>query len=339
MARLTCPKCGTPTVFPVQKFCMSCGAELPAGPATPGPDGARAAGNRVWPAAVAGIIILVVAALVFVPQVSPVHFFFPSANPADGGQAQPVITSSSPPTLTLKETVPVNTLPPTITSAAATPVTTPVPATTTQTPVPTPSTTVPAAVPTAEPTSVITLAETQVPQQPPVSSYTSSNPAAPFVDPAALEARVHTLINEKRQQNGLSSLSYDPFLADIARGHSWDMAGRNYFEHESPEGLTPRDRGNIAGYPCIRVIGRYTYEGIAENLYQGYRASSYYSDAGGNITSYNWRSLEDIAQVTVNGWMDSPGHRKNILDDHVILEGIGVSFSADDKVYITENLC
>jgi uncharacterized protein YkwD len=150
---------------------------------------------------------------------------------------------------------------------------------------------------------------------------------------------VHELINVKRQQNGLSTLSYDSFLADIARGHSWDMVTRNFFAHENPDGLSPRERGDAAGYPCIRHIGHYTYEGIAENLYQGYRATSYYTNAEGKIVSYNWSSPEDIAQQTVNGWMESPGHRANILTEHFMTEGIGVSFSPDDKVYITENFC
>jgi uncharacterized protein YkwD len=106
-------------------------------------------------------------------------------------------------------------------------------------------------VPTPRPTSVITLAVTQVPPQPPSSSLTSSTPGAPYIDPSALEGRVHALINNQREQNGLSALSYDPLLADIARGHSWDMVTRNFFEHMNPDGLIARGRGDAAGYPCI----------------------------------------------------------------------------------------
>jgi uncharacterized protein YkwD len=190
-----------------------------------------------------------------------------------------------------------------------------------------------------EQTTVITQAVTQVPPQPPSSSFTSSTPGAPYIDPGALEARVHELVNVQRQNNGLQTLTYDPFLADIARGHSWDMVQRNYFEHESPDGLSARARGDRAGYPCIRVIGLYTYSGISENLYQGHRASSYYTNAEGEITSYNWRTLEEIAQVTVDGWMASPGHHENIVRPHLSYEGIGVAFGPDDKVYITQNFC
>jgi len=59
----------------------------------------------------------------------------------------------------------------------------------------------------------------------------------------------------------------------------------------------------------------------------------------GEITSYDWRTLEDIAQVTVNGWMESPGHRENILAPQISYQGIGIAFGPDDKVYATQNFC
>jgi len=41
----------------------------------------------------------------------------------------------------------------------------------------------------------------------------------------------------------------------------------------------------------------------------------------------------------VRGWMDSPGHRKNILTPHWRNEGVGVFLSPDEKVFITQNFC
>ena len=195
------------------------------------------------------------------------------------------------------------------------------------------------AFPSAEPTTVITLAVTQVPPQPPSSSLTSSTPSAPYIDPSALEGRVHELINNQRQQNGLSTLSNDPFLADIARGHSWDMVTRNFFEHMNPDGLLARDRGDAVGYPCIREVKGGSFNGISENLFQGTRYSAYYSNAEGIIISYNWSSADEIADKAVTGWMNSPGHRQNILTPRYQLEGIGVAFSSDDQIYITQNFC
>ena len=57
------------------------------------------------------------------------------------------------------------------------------------------------------------------------------------------------------------------------------------------------------------------------------------------IASYNWSSTDEIAERAVTGWMNSPGHRQNILTPRYEIEGIGVAFSADNKIYITENFC
>lgn len=343
-----CPKCGVALQFSVQKFCTSCGAVLPEMPAvlqTPSqPSGPAGIPVRILVAA--GLALVFILGF-FLLSHSGLATGIGSAGPGgNGGDSIPL--QPSPSWTALPTTVPL--------SSAGTPASVGITTTethiltptqmsipTTQIPsltlTPLPSTTSPTLTPVPEPTSVITRAVTYAPSQPSAGSYTSSTPGAPVIDPGTLEARVHELINAKRQQNGLPSLNYDPFLADIARGHSWDMVNRNFFDHVNPDGLNPRARGDTAGYPCIRVIGTTTYEGIAENLFQGNRYSGYYTNAGGAITSYDWDTLENISQVTVNGWMNSPGHRQNILTPHFSYEGIGVAFSPDDKIYITENFC
>jgi uncharacterized protein YkwD len=188
-------------------------------------------------------------------------------------------------------------------------------------------------------TSQITLAETWIPEQPSADSYVSTTPGAPAIDHTALEARIHELINVQREQNGLSELSYDSFLADIARGHSYDMVLRNYFEHVDPDGKNAKARGDSAGYPCIRGYRNSYTEGLSENLYQGYRGSTYVTDPNGTIVTTSWNSLDQIAGMAVTGWMNSEGHRRNILNANFQQEGIGIAYSADDKVYVTENFC
>ncbi|PKL58073.1 MAG: hypothetical protein CVV34_04220, partial [Methanomicrobiales archaeon HGW-Methanomicrobiales-5] len=330
----------------VQKFCTFCGAPLP-DPVPAGESGVPAPGKvtgfglPVWVIVIAGILILGAAAFLLYPQISQIAGTplsgtagvsdtlplgqSPSGTPIPGATTLPATSTTATPVAT--KTVP----------SATTPVPTTIRTTieTTRTPAPTPETTVP----TAAPTTVITLEETQVPPQPPASSYTSSTVGAPYIDPTVLEVRVHDLINNQRQQNGLSTLSYDPFLADIARGHSWDMVVRNFFEHMNPDGKLARDRGVAAGYPCIRVVKGASYNGISENLFQGTRYTSYYSNDAGVISAYNWSSADEIADRAVTGWMNSPGHRQNILTSRYQLEGIGVAFSSDDKIYITENFC
>jgi uncharacterized protein YkwD len=162
---------------------------------------------------------------------------------------------------------------------------------------------------------------------------TGSNPAL-VMDIPTLEMRIHELINQQRNSNGLASMSYDSALASIARNHSADMALNNYFDHVNLQGLDPAGRGNRDGYPCRKIYGYYSTEGIGENIFQTSHTTTYY-----HRTVHDLIPMEDIAQSTVNGWMNSSGHRKNILTSTYDREGIGVAISSDNKIYVTENLC
>ena len=162
-------------------------------------------------------------------------------------------------------------------------------------------------------------------------------PSPPTIDQQTLERRIHELINQQRNGQGLSSLSFEQTLVGIARKHSEDMAQNSYFSHTNLRGLGPTERGNQVGYSCYKNYGSYYTSGIAENIFQNnlYTSTTYYN----GIPVHAWSSLEEISQSTVNGWMNSPGHRKNILTSTYDREGIGVAIAADDKVYITEDFC
>ena len=155
----------------------------------------------------------------------------------------------------------------------------------------------------------------------------------------AVELEIHRLTNEERVQHSVTALSYDPSLASIARGHSGDMAQLDYFGHENFLGQTPSDRAAKAGYGCRKDYGSYYSEGIAENIFQTSLYSSYTTTPGGLVVSRDYMTMEEIAAQIVEGWMDSPGHRENILDSSYEKEGIGVAVSAEEKVYITQNFC
>ena len=159
-----------------------------------------------------------------------------------------------------------------------------------------------------------------------------------LMNPPEIEASVHYLINEQRAENGLASLGYDTALASIARTHSRDMARRNFFAHENPDGLSPSDRADRAGYKSFKDHGTYTTNGIAENILQTNLASSV-THINGVPTSYNWRTMDGLVESAVDGWMNSPGHRKNILNATYEKEGIGVVIGPENKVYMTENFC
>ena len=191
--------------------------------------------------------------------------------------------------------------------------------------------------PTVHPISPVETAATG--PTPPFPAPVGAAKSDPFtVAPGSLAESIHVLIDRERAAEGLNPLSFDSSLAGIAEGHSTDMAENNYFSHVSPAGLSPTDRGTAAGYNCRKDYASYYTYGIAENIFQNnlYTSVTYYRNG---TYSYDWSSPEEIAQTTVGGWMNSSGHRKNILDPTFDREGIGVAVSADDKVYITEDFC
>jgi uncharacterized protein YkwD len=158
----------------------------------------------------------------------------------------------------------------------------------------------------------------------------------PTVEATALANRIHAQINEQRKKHGLQSLAWNDALSRIAAKHSRDMANRNYLGHDSPEGKTFSHRYQQEGYSCEIRIGNLIYAG-AENIALSRLYNS--TTTENNIAYYNWNSAQEIARKTVDGWMNSPGHRKNILTPHWRQEGIGIEVGPDNKIYITQNFC
>ena len=155
----------------------------------------------------------------------------------------------------------------------------------------------------------------------------------------SLELEIHRLTNEERAHRSVSELSYDYKLASVARGHSRDMAQLDYFAHENRRGKSPTDRATQAEYQCRKDYGIYYTEGIAENIFQTSLYSSYTVFLGGRVVSRDYMTVAEIAGQVVDGWMESPGHRANILETSYDQEGIGVAVSSDEKVYVTQNFC
>jgi uncharacterized protein YkwD len=116
---------------------------------------------------------------------------------------------------------------------------------------------------------------------------------APLRDPARVRAVVLDQVNAARRKAGAPPLRANPLLDKAAQKHAEDMLARGYFAHESPGGGTVRERAKEAGYDW-REIG----ENIAE----------------GQLT------VDEV----MDGWMKSPGHRRNILDPGFTELGTGV---------------
>ncbi|MBI2101317.1 hypothetical protein HYT53_01790 [Candidatus Woesearchaeota archaeon] len=160
-----------------------------------------------------------------------------------------------------------------------------------------------------------------------------SNPDIEYI-----EEKVHELINLQRQTNGLSKLSYDTKLVQIARAHSQDMATNDFFSHDNLRGEDPTDRASKVGYNCRKDYGSYYTNGIAENIHQGWTyGTTWYTN--GVESSKEWLMPDEISESAVTGWMNSPGHRKNILTNTYDKEGIGVAVASNGAVYITQDFC
>jgi len=151
----------------------------------------------------------------------------------------------------------------------------------------------------------------------------------PEVRVPELERLMHQSINLHRRVNDREPLDWDETLAGLARAHSEDMAKRGYFKHVNPEGQTPMQRLQEAGYDKCRMVG--------ENIHQNNLYSREITI--GKKKTYDWNSMEIITTTTVKAWMDSEGHRQTILEMNYTQEGIGVALAPDDKVYITQIVC
>ena len=167
---------------------------------------------------------------------------------------------------------------------------------------------------------------------------------------AALEWESHNLISQERIEAGLNPLQWDARLADIARDHSRDMAENNFFSHDNLKGDDPEARGLLKNYRCRKQLGGGRYsEGLGENILQGHISQST-SPLTKLRAWWNNQSAEDLelrerikhqireAQTAVENWMDSPGHRRNILDSGYDRAGMGVAFSGSEY-HLTQNFC
>lgn len=156
------------------------------------------------------------------------------------------------------------------------------------------------------------------------------------IDITQLEKKIHDLVNKERAKRGLSVLSWNEGLHKVARKYSQDMVERNFFSHNGPDGSSFYDRYKTEGIECRIRVGDTTSLG-AENIAQDNLYSSHFYKDGERF--FNWNTEGEIAESVVKRWMSSKGHRANILTPYFKQQGIGVAFSDDGKVYVTENFC
>ncbi len=109
---------------------------------------------------------------------------------------------------------------------------------------------------------------------------------------ASAEQQMYQMLNSQRMAQGLAPLAFSDDLRNLAREHSKDMFVRGYFSHYTPEGLSPFDRMERAGI---------NYQFAGENL-----------------------ALAPSTSLAMQGLMNSPAHRANILNPNFHQIGIGV---------------
>lgn len=122
---------------------------------------------------------------------------------------------------------------------------------------------------------------------------------------SSFEQQVLDLTNAERVKAGLAPLRWNWELARVARFKSQDMRDRNYFSHNSPTYGSP--------FTIMKNFGiKYTAAG--ENIAAGYTS----------------------AQAVVRGWMNSPGHRQNILNPNFNQIGVGYAAGGSYRHYWTQ---
>jgi uncharacterized protein YkwD len=174
--------------------------------------------------------------------------------------------------------------------------------------------------PAAAPAAPTTRPTTATPTRPaPTTTRSTPRPATSTSRPATTPAtvpqqpsggsftdQVVVLTNAQRASAGCPALSVNGTLTSVAQAHSQDMATRGFFDHNSPDGRSPFDRMTAAGYQ---------FRSAAENIAAGQR------------------SPQDV----VTAWMNSSGHRANILNCGLTEIGVGYATGGSFGTYWTQD--
>ncbi len=126
----------------------------------------------------------------------------------------------------------------------------------------------------------------------------------PLTGDALLEQKVIELTNAERDKAGCGSVHLDTRLRTASRNHSVDMAQHENMSHDGSDGSTPWDRAEAAGYDAA----------MSENIAMGY----------------------GTPDAVMAAWMNSDGHRQNILNCDAKAVGVGLARTSDGTAYWTQ---
>ena len=179
---------------------------------------------------------------------------------------------------------------------------------------------------------------TPTPTSPPKPTHTPTPtvkyPGGAPLETAMIEKWILHYTNEERAEAGLEALEHDEAISEIARAHSRNM--ERIFSHVI-NGMGPTDRALAAGYDCrfYQEDGSYSY-GLSENISKYPRIRQWLLQTVSGGATNRWpdifmRDSETIARSIVESWMNSPGHRANILDEDSKRIGVGVYVAESDE--------
>jgi len=134
---------------------------------------------------------------------------------------------------------------------------------------------------------------------------TNNNSSNTTTDFSSYQQQVLDLVNAERTKRGLSPLTLDAKLCNVATKKSEDMVAKNYFDHTSPTYGSPFD--------MMRQFG-VSYQAAGENIAKG----------------------QSTPQEVMNSWMNSSGHRANILSSNFTKLGVGIAKDSNGRLYWTQ---
>ncbi|MGR6972959.1 CAP domain-containing protein [Streptomyces cynarae] len=149
--------------------------------------------------------------------------------------------------------------------------------------------------PTPSPTATGSTATVAPPSEQPTKNPVTI-PHQKVTSEAAAEAEVLRLVNQERAKVGCSPVTPNGPLRKLAEAFSEDMAARNFFDHTDPDGKDPWQRAAVLGI----------------------------TDLGGENIARGQATPQDV----MDAWMNSPGHRANILNCDFTTLGVGVHFGS-----------
>lgn len=168
-------------------------------------------------------------------------------------------------------------------------------------------------------------------------------PVADYIDPshfdeAMLCSLIFNMTNAERARAGVGPLAQSRGAAAAATAHSRDMAQRGYFDHKS-KGLirrsNPSSRMAAYGYQP-----RMSAENIAMVPTFNNQIIQTSSDRSRRVMAADYNGYHRLAQYAMQEWMNSPGHRKNILNGQLTTMGVGVALGMRGNVpyvYLTQD--